>query len=444
VPKDQIYFLGEEGAFGTQLNLAKIKEDLDNFGADGWMDADYLSWYNSYNTFLDESGMRDAFPTVMDLTNKMGHNLHYFHGRIIENVRMMNSADGYVLNGWSGGSTNTDIVDTYRNPTGDPAILTHYSQPLYIAVKLRNKVIPAGKAPVADIFLINEKNLKGEYKLELKLKAPDGNVVFTNNYNTKVLGGEEFGQLLTEEVVMPVADKNGYYKLEAKLLNSSGLISATGFDELFVADYMNGYSIPKGMTLIDTSGAINSFLKTTIGVTLSAFDPDGQLPSAIVIGMHDINSINIPQVVEMVSRGTRLLILENAQSWISYLPIKQIQSLRSGSGPGGRSRNLSGRQFVGNNPIFNGLPQATAMSWEYQVFYSNGGSGLPISPVGLTTIVGVAPTNSGNIGIALCEVPFDQGSVLISTLNIVQNLNNNRPDCAVAKKLFMNMLKSSE
>jgi hypothetical protein len=442
VPKNQIYFLGEEGAFGTQLNLSKIKDDLKSLGADGWMDGDYLGWYKSYDKFLDESSLRNSFPTVEDLTLKMGHNLHYFHGRIIENARMMNIADAYVLNGWAGAFTNTDIVDTYRHPTADPSILRYYSQPLYIAVKIRKKVIPAGTVPIADIFLINEKNLHGPYKLELELMAPDGKVVFTKSFNTEILGGEEFGQLLTERVIMPIADKNGYYNLKAKLVNPSGVISAKGSDDLFVADYINSSVIPQGVSVIDTSCNVNTFLKTTLGVTLPTFDPAGERPSSIILGMHNLNVLNIPRIMEMVKQGTRLIILENAQAWLTYLPVKQIQS--SFSSFDGQGLCINGRQFVGKNPLFEGLPQATAMSWEYQVFYRRGGPGLLISPIGLKNVVGVGQTNTGTIGIALCQVPYGTGEILISTLDIISNLTNNRPDCAVAKKLFMNMLRISE
>lgn len=443
VPKDQIYFLAEEGAFGTQLNLARIKKDLQSLGSDGWMDGEYLDWYNSYDTFLNEADMRDAFPTVEDLTTKMGHNLHYYHGRIIENTRMMNIADAYVLNGWAGAETNTDIVDTYRHPTGDSLILPHYSQALYVAVKIRNKVIPVGTTPVADIFLINEEELSGPHKLNLTLKSPDGDVVFSKTLETEVLGGEEFGQLLTAEVMMPKVEQNGYYKLDAKLEDLNGLVCATGSDDLFVADYTRP-DLPEDVVIVDESGAINSFMKLAYGVTFPAFDPTGRRPSAIVLGKHNMNTLDIPRIMTMVESGTRLLILENAQKWISKLPVKQL--MVPGDEGGSNNGKMIGRQFIGNSSFFKGLPQATAMSWEYQVFYRenrNGGLGLPISPEGLNTIVGVGPTNTGAIGIALCQMPYGQGYVILSSLNIVPNLIKDRPDCAVAKKLFMNLIENN-
>ena len=99
---------------------------------------------NHYNRFLDETGYRSAFKSVDELTLSMGRNLHYFQGRNIENIRMGNIADAYNMNGWGSASTRTDVVDMYRYPTADPSIIQHYTQPLYVAVKLRNKVISHG------------------------------------------------------------------------------------------------------------------------------------------------------------------------------------------------------------------------------------------------------------------------------------------------------------
>ena len=146
------------------------------------------------------------------------------------------------------------------------------------------------------------------------------------------------------------------------------------------------------------------------------------------------------QYLKRLKKVQNLILLENAESWITKLPVEQIQIQSRFGRP---TRRLSGRQFVGISTYFSDLPQATAMSWEYQTFYRNGSSGLPISPSGLNVIVGVGALNSGNIGIALCELPYGEGKIILSTLDILPNLLNNRPDCAVAKKVFLNLIKSS-
>ena len=73
-------------------------------------------------------------------------------------------------------------MDAYRNPTADPSILSYYAQPLYLAVKIRDKVLPSGSIPVVDIFIINEAGLKGKHTLKIELIDPDDTSVFSKNF----------------------------------------------------------------------------------------------------------------------------------------------------------------------------------------------------------------------------------------------------------------------
>ena len=94
VPKDEIIFYGEEGAFGTMLRLGEIRSELYRQGSsDGWRENEHIDWYNAYDRFLDESGFRSSFPTVDRLTEALAMNMYYFHGRILENCRISNIID---------------------------------------------------------------------------------------------------------------------------------------------------------------------------------------------------------------------------------------------------------------------------------------------------------------------------------------------------------------
>ena len=167
VLKDEVLYYGEEGSFGSMVRLGKIKEQIDRQeSSNGWREKEILNWYEYYENFLDNTGFRTSFPTVDHVTRALGSNLFYFHGRILENCRISNIIDAYIVNGAASGATHTDMFDIYRNPTGDPSIMSYYSQPLYLAVKLRNKVMPAGSKPVADIYIVNEKNLRGKQILD--------------------------------------------------------------------------------------------------------------------------------------------------------------------------------------------------------------------------------------------------------------------------------------
>lgn len=440
VPTDELIFWGEEGAFGTPVRLQKIKEEAERKGITGWREAEIIDWFNRYDRFLDESGFRSAYPTVDALTLALGKNMHYFQGRILENVRMSNFADAYNLNGWGSAATHTDIVDIFRNPTGDPAILQYYSQPLYVAVKLRTKVLPKGGRSIADIFLINEKGLKGPHTLDLSLADPAGKTIFTRSLPATVLGGEEFGQPLVADIALPALDQPGYYTLNARLSDASG-VKATGHDEMFVTDYTSGPGLNGRGAVIDSTGTINAFLKEARGITLPEFDPNGPDLDYIIIGPHNPRIINgvYRAAMDRVSNGARLIVLDQADKWAQNMDgLYAFQSIQYW---GNMDWGNSGRLFVGKSPFLAGLPTAQAMGWEYQDFYEDKVWGLHMSPVGTEVIVGLAAQHRGEILSSLVRVPLARGQVFLSTLDLVTELKSARPQSSVGKRLFLNLLE---
>ncbi len=442
VPTDEIIFWGEEGAFGTPVRLQKIKEEAERKGVEGWREAESIDWFRSYDRFLDESGFRSSFPSVDALTLALGKNMHYFHGRILENIRMSNFADAYNLNGWASAATHTDIVDIFRNPTGDPAILQYYSQPLYVAVKLRAKVLPKGGRSIADIYLINEKGLKGSHTLELALADPVGKTIFTKSLPATVLGGEEFGQPLAADIALPGLDTPGYYTLSARLSDASG-VKASGHDEIFVADCttVSGQGLAGRGAVIDTTGAINAFLQEARGITLPAFDPDGPDLDYIIVGPHNPRTLGTVYraVMDRVSNGARLVVLDQADRWAQNMDgLYNFQSIQYW---GSMSWGNSGRFFVGKSPFLTGLPVSQAMGWEYQNFYEDKVWGLHMSRVGTEVIVGLAAQHRGEILNGLVRVPFARGQVFLSTLELLDELRSERPQSAVGKRLFLNLLE---
>jgi beta-galactosidase len=446
LPKNEIIFWGEEGQFGAMMRLEKIHDDILRTGATGWREKMLLNWYDRYERFLDESGFRSSFPTVDDLTLSMGRNLHYYHGRILENARMGNLSDGFNLNGWAAPETSEDIADVYRYPTADPAILSYYAQPLYIAVKIPDKVLPAGAAPRADFFIINEKNVKGKHILEIKCTAPDGSVVFKKSFAANVFGGEEYGQLLAEGIILPTAEQAGYYIVSAELLDTKGAHIAEGRDDYFIVDLRNCKG-PKGTSaVIDTSGVINKFLNKTVGETLPSFDPAKPDPDLIIVGSHDFHKVTmsfrnryINTILDRVACGATLIILEQADKWaeelsnlFSHNAIEYKRSVFWGQ---------DGRYIVGKSRILDGLPQSQAMNWEYQSFYREDIWGLDIARSGTETIVALACENRPDILDALVRVPYGRGEVYLSTLRILPELDSERPESAAAKKLFLNLVE---
>ncbi len=441
----EILFWGEEGSFGTQVSLERIKNELAADGATGFRERQHLEWYEFFDTFLDESGYRAAYPTVDSLTRSLARNVHYYHGRNIENVRISNIADGYDLNSWGATFPHNNFVDMYRFSTADTDIFRHYSQPLYVAVKLRNKVMPLGFAPVADIFIVNELDLNGKCTLDLALTDPDGNIAERIQYDVTVTGGEQFGELLVEGVELPFIDKPGYWKLRAAI-TKEGVEKASGFDDIFAVDILRRIG-RRAVEVYEDDGVIESFLNGH-GVQN---DPDADV---IVFGKHDFDALSPEQIdtaMRAVMNGARLIVLDNANRWgeaLNRYSMSKPPTYDSGF-ENGRIVNWrdDGRYFMAYHKFLEGLPQAQSMNWEYQCFYQPVGdgkqgitSGLKLHPFGTDLIVGLIHEGRKEVLSGLGRVRLGRGEIILSAMNWLDQIESGRPQSAPAKKLLINVI----
>lgn len=450
--KSKVLFFGEEGAFGAMVRLQKIKEEVEHTGATGFREQEHLDWFKAYNTFLDETGFRKSYPDVDSLTRSLGRNLHYFHARNIENIRVGNIGDAYNMNGWASASTRTDVVDMYRNPTADASIIKHYTQPLYIAVKLRNKVIPVGMAPIADLYIINEKDLKGKHNLHVVLLDSKGAKLLTKDYAVNVAGGETFGQLLVEGLQLPSIKSAGYYKLYATL-DAAGVKKTDGYDDIFAVDVSNN-AVNNSTMVLESDNAVKDFLKKVKGVDVASYSADAKA-NVIIIGKNAAASLKPEILTDLMNRvqaGAKLVVLDNADVFAKQ--IAEVFKAKPAIYAGTPIANWggSGRLFVGRSEYLNGLPQAQGMSWEYQIFYKGPKmgeqarvAGIKLNNWGITQggelIAAVGNQGSKEILTSLVRIPVGKGNVILSTLNILPNLPTNEPIAAVAKKLFLNLIK---
>lgn len=449
--KSDIIFWGEEGAFGAMVRLQKIKERLDKTGAAGFREMEHLDWFHYYDRFLDQSGFRSAYPDVDSLTMSLGRNLHYYHGRNIENVRLSNVGDGYNMNGWASASTRTDVVDMYRNPTADPAIISHYTQPLYVAVKLRRKVLPEGAAAVADCYIINEADLRGEHVLVLKYTDPTGKSIFEKSYDVKVSGGEEFGELLVEGVELPATQSPGHYMLTASL-KQGATEKASGFDDVFAVNINDGPGFSGHLAVIEDDAIVRDFLRKTRNIAADTYRPDLGRLDAIIVGNHKFDALGSKVVGDLMHRvegGTRVIVLENADKFAEAVN-RVLQDRPAIYAGGGIVRwNGSGRLFVGKSRYLEGLPQGEGMSWEYQCFYKTSPrvrsaevEGIRLDHWGTELVVALGNQGQKEILSALSGVRVGAGDVILSTLMFLPNLATDETSSVVAKKLFLNLLQA--
>ena len=283
--RTEVYLRGEEGAISTPPRIQMIYDQIKSTGKTGW---DGLFWQSQYKAFADyfqKKGLAPHFGSLDALTRAMGNVSFEHQGRRIEGMRMQNLGDAYMVNGWEAMpyDNHSGIVDIYRNPKGDSSVLAYYNQSLYVAVASRNQVVKLPGIATVDFYIVNEENLKGAHTLDIKLIAPDGKVVYTRNEEVNIKGGENFGQLLLENVEIPINGMAGTYRVEAGLKAGGQEIFALGNDEVVAVSWQASDLAGKGASYGSNNDKVAAFYKQATGKELPAFTSEmGKLDWLVV------------------------------------------------------------------------------------------------------------------------------------------------------------------
>ncbi len=271
--KKEIVYWGEEGALSSPPRIEKIKADLDKLPNPGWDGALYNEQYKDFAHYFSSKKLSSFFPSIDALTSAMGAISLEHQGRKIENARINNITDGYAINGWESEilENHSGIVDCFRNPKADPAILAYYNQPLYIAVKTRKQVVEMPGNVLVDFYVVNEKNVNGAYQLKVSAKNPTGTEMFSKDIPVSVLGGDVYGELLAEGIEIPINATAGMYKLEVKLTDTTGKIIATGRDEVLGVDWKSA-QLPGQGAVWESGKTVLNFLKEEKKAQVTAYN----------------------------------------------------------------------------------------------------------------------------------------------------------------------------
>ncbi|GHT38069.1 hypothetical protein AGMMS49965_00330 [Bacteroidia bacterium] len=415
--KSEIIYWGEEGAIGTPPRLEKIREAiLQGNKRNGWEAADYLGWYDAYNRFLKEQGFDKAFPSVDALTVAMGNVAYYYQGRIIENIRINNTIDGYAVNGWESMKleNHSGIVDNYRNHKGDPDLIARYNQPLFLSVKMNRKVLAVGDTTTVDVYIVNEKNLQGNYLLTLAAKDEKGNVLSTVSKKVKVSGGAVYGENLLTEWKLP-ATSVGYATVEATLFSGKQPV-AKGDDRLFAVK-LDKSGMPEKMLVADTTGVLTKFMRRS-GLNIKEYKHGNPQGNLLLVGAFEPQQwgSGMSDIIEWVQKGGSLVIVDNPVRWAEFLADKEVLDYR-GYKELGRSW-YGGNFFNRKHAIFDGLPADCAFNWEYQCFsaYNRRRIGLRVGSG--ETLVGCVSDHRKEVYSALSIIPVGRGKIILTTLDI--------------------------
>jgi hypothetical protein len=284
--KEEIVFWGEEGALSTAPRLGLIKEDLEKSPRLGWDGQMYLDWYALFDTFLTRKNLRQAFPTVDNFCAAMGNISMEHQGRRIQAIRINNDTDGYSINGWESEiiENHSGVVDCFRNPKGDPALIARFNQPLFVAVMPRSQVLQAPGTATLDFFAINEKDLRGPHTLRVTAEESAGRNFFEKDFPVSLAGGDVYGQLLIEGVTISLPPSAlGSLRVRASLHATTGdtTAKASGYEDLYAVDWKSEPHAGSGAVL-DGPGQVARFLRDRKGITVAPYTDDTSKPDWVI------------------------------------------------------------------------------------------------------------------------------------------------------------------
>ena len=281
-PREIVYW-GEEGAMTSPPPLGTIRKTLDASPFKGFDGDTWITWHDRVKEFLTEKNLMGDFGDVDGFCKALGAVSLDHQGRKIELTRICDFNDGYCINGWEDtlDDNHSAVVDPWRNPKADPGIIARKNRPLCLAVESRNLVTEPGKPFRADFFALNEVGLKGPHTLRVALRDGQGHESFRKETPVELVGGDIFSQLLAKEVEIP-ATKAGSFRIEAELIDLSGVKRADGSEDVLVVDWRSERLSPKG-AVYEWGSDIRDFLKSKKSLDVPVFDgTQGKLDWLIV------------------------------------------------------------------------------------------------------------------------------------------------------------------
>jgi beta-galactosidase len=438
----EIIFYGEEGAIGAPGRLQLINEELKKIGKRGWDGDSFIRQYEAFDRFLTEKGFRNAFPTVDSLTIGLGNVAFYYQGRMIENIRINNIVDGYVVNGWEDEKieNHSGVVDTFRNPKGNVELIANYNKPLFVSVKVAERVVETGGQSNASFFLVNEVDLKGDFQLMVRA-INQGQQILEKSYPVKVTGGHKYGELLVESLDIPSLPE-GYTEVQSELKRGTEVVTS-GKDQI-LAVKLNSQGITNNGMILDKTGDLKKLIAEVGGPTLPDYEKGKPEGKYLVVGeitenpLMQNNHVSQP-LLDWVMEGNNLVILKGVDKWFDVLYRKEVVDYR-GSFTLGRHW-YGGNFFVRKHPLFDGLPVDQVFNWEYQCFalYRFERYGLRLN--GEETIVGAVADHKPEVFSAVGIVPMGRGKIIYSTLDLLSSWKEKFKASVVAKRYLQNLLR---
>ena len=215
----EIVDYGEMGGSGTADHHDLMLRQIAKLGGKSYDKIDHQEIDDAYGKFLDQFGFRSAFPHTGSLYSAIGEKQYGYWENVIQCARLSDASDYLTLSGWETTAieNHSGLVDTLRNPHGDPAVLAGALRPILPALQLRTSAVLVRNSVTYDLYFLNETNSPVQGKLIVTLRSPDGSTRQMGAYPIPKFEKDVFSYPVAAGLQTPELTQPGSYAITFSL-----------------------------------------------------------------------------------------------------------------------------------------------------------------------------------------------------------------------------------
>jgi len=406
---------------------------------------------------LQKTGFDKIYPDIQDLYLEQQKMHGIANKRMIEATRSNSLVAGYCVHALVGGDwvIGAGLLDIWRNPKTLAYEMTkEASQKQIVSIRILPRNVYAEKGTKLEVTGISELEIEPS-TISINVKSDKGETVFNRNFKKDFKQG--ISKLFEEQ--LGTQNLKGNYLVEVNVTSLSGK-TITKNTQQFDVFTKNQLQIPKTkIAVVDPANSITPFLKNK-NVELIPFDSSVDKNTPVIVGKVLQNQEyrkQVNQVKTFVNNGGYAIFLEvpgeNAPGSNRKLKEVDINDLPFSAQLLSQWSTLGGwaakSHIVSDHPVFKGLPVNEIMHGVYENVHPKTSMAKQKGSY-IAGLIGYDHYPNQDIMLRhyngpgetwwaadVLEAPTGKGKMLLSTLDIINNLGVD----PVADKILYNMIE---
>jgi Beta-galactosidase/beta-glucuronidase len=435
----EIVHYGEMEGCAVPDNHTLVLAEIIARGGKSYDRSDHEEQLKAYQDFLSRWNFRGAFANGEALFRSLGEKCFFSWQNYMENVRLCDEVDYAAISGWETTAidNHSGIVDNFRNPKADPALIAASLKPLRPVAKQRRLAVARGEPAIFDLYLLNDTGKPVQGRLALSLTAPSGREQLLAEFAAPAFADGVMSALVQEGFTTPPLREDGFYTIKFALSTAPDALFTR---KIFVVDAKRPPQPGKTLKIAVTGvwPRLMEQLAQIPNITVSEYAPGKHFDAVITSGLSaastpgqklggdDGLTLDKKTGARPVAGSLPAGLLEAVKSGLPLLLLPQEDGLADGlakelaaagvfsyGGAVGRYRApwMGAWYFVREHALYAGMPVNRAMDAYYQA-RGRLANGLIIDGPGIEIVTGYSRDHDRRLGAGTFTAAFGKGKIV--------------------------------